>query len=115
MVNGSPKRVVVIRDIPSNFIEEAILILKGEPSGVSEKAAKEGCAKKPAQGNEFLIKEAEMIIQNYVKECKNRGLFENEKTLKPKFLKKRTFFNACINIALAAGIALLIFLLARVF
>ena len=40
MVCDDTKRVVVIRNIPSNFIEEAILVLKSKPEGSGGKNVK---------------------------------------------------------------------------
>ena len=35
MVNSGVKKIVIIKDIPSNLIEEAILILKSEPGTIT--------------------------------------------------------------------------------
>ena len=52
-MNSKPKKVIVISDVRSNYIEQAILILKPE-------------GKETIQNN-FLIKEANAIIDNYNK------------------------------------------------
>lgn len=120
MVSGNSKRIVVIRDIPSNIIEEAILVLKGEPGGIADIAVKGTAGKDRKDGkgkkrqNDLLIKEAEMIINNYIKECKNRGVHIDETIGRKRgLLKPKLPVNTLINIAMAAGIALLVFLLTR--
>jgi hypothetical protein len=86
MVSGKTKKIVVIRDIPSNFIEEAILILRGEPEAGEQKNSSKPPIVKINKENDFLVKEAQLIIDNYVKESKlqaalrrdaelNKGLF----------------------------------------
>jgi hypothetical protein len=113
-VNGNNKRIVVIKDIPSNFIEEAILILKSEPDtgdGVNKDCSSAKPGKK--KDNEFLIKEAEMLINNYVKECKSRGIFTNEPVKKRRPVKSKFSINVAINIALVCSIAFLVFVLSK--
>ncbi len=113
-VNGNNKRIVVIKDIPSNFIEEAILILKSEPD-TGEALNKDATNAKPGKkkDNEFLIKEAEMIINNYVKECKSRGIFTGEPVKKRRPVKNKFSINLAINIALVCSIAFLVFVLSK--
>lgn len=113
-MNGNNKRIVVIKDIPSNFIEEAILILKSEPD-TGEALNKDATNAKPGKkkDNEFLIKEAEMIINNYVKECKSRGIFTGEPVKKRRPIKNKFSINLAINIALVCSIAFLVFVLSK--
>jgi hypothetical protein len=115
-VNGNNKRIVVIRDIPSNFIEEAILILKSE-TDTEESSPKDNSVKAgKKKDNEFLVKEAEVIINNYIKECKSRGIYTGEPVKKQRALKNRRFsINLAINIALACSIAFLLFVLLKLF
>ncbi|MCR4436447.1 MAG: hypothetical protein QHH06_11780 [Clostridiales bacterium] len=115
MVSGSTKRVVVIRDIPSNIVEEAILILKNDSidSGKQGKSVKEAVHKSKKLNHDLLIKEAEMIVNNYIKECKAKGLSSIEPITKRGLLKSKLSVNIIINVALAGSIALLIFLLTR--
>ncbi len=112
MVAGDSKRIVVIKNISSNLIEEAILILKpGQDAAVGT------IGSKPAQNrtsirNDLLLKEAEYIINQYIKE---NGLIRNQnKHLPPKkFTRFNISINAAINIFLIAAIVLLLFIIGR--
>jgi hypothetical protein len=113
MASENTKRIVVIKDIPSNIIEEAILILKGDPKEKSEKNSKDIVGNKKKRENDFLLKEAEIIINNYIKDSS----LSVDSGAKPKTNKgsftKRFKDNAVINIALFGIIGLLIFLISR--
>lgn len=114
MVTGGNKRIVVIKDIPSNFIEEAILILKSEPesSGRVESKPAAGRAK---VDEEFLLKEAEMIISNYIRENRLQSAQNRNSRLLQMTAQKSRAVNIAINSALLGSAALLLFLLIRLF
>jgi len=116
MLNGVSKKVVVIKDVKSNFIEEAILILKGSPDNVVYQNPKDPAAKKNKEYNDFLLKEAEAIINNYLKDTNmqkevNVGKAETEKSGKSG--RSKIMAGLIINMALIGSIALLIFILTR--
>ncbi|MCX7749361.1 MAG: hypothetical protein N2645_21085 [Clostridia bacterium] len=114
MVNGNTKRIVVIKDIPSNIIEEAILILKCDPSPKNTKASPETQAKNRKKENDYLLKEAELIINDYIKQNKVQDAQKvtPKETRSPK--KRRIMTNTFINAALIGSIVLLIFLITKV-
>ena len=113
-MDGNTRRIVVIRDIPSNFIEEAILILKSESGSASDKGQESNADKNARKiDNDFLIKEAELIINNYIKECRKRGIYTDTTKRKPGILKDKFKTNLIINIALIGSIAFLIFVLTK--
>lgn len=70
MVRGIPRKIVIIRDIPSNMIEEAILILKNETDdkGVVTPQKKGAVQAGNSLPDDRLLKEAEAIINNYIRE-----------------------------------------------
>ncbi len=126
MVCGNTKRVVVIRDIHSNIIEEAILVLKCKPGdGGNANASGKGtdgiACSKPVSGNQdgkndipdYILKEAELVISSYIKE--NKQQLENceKPEKKPAFNTKKRIRGALINIVLAGSTALLVFLVTR--
>lgn len=102
MFYGKSKRVIVIRDIHSNLFEEAILVLKEEKE--QDKGNK--------SSNDFILKEAELIINNYIKD--NKGKFappkKEEPTKNSKFMK-----NLLINSALIGSVVAVVFLLIKLF
>ncbi|GAE87340.1 hypothetical protein [Acetivibrio straminisolvens] len=111
MVCDDTKRVVVIRNITSNLIEEAILILKGNPEESGRKI-KKILSKDREKMNERLLKEAEEIINNYIKRYGSQEDYTTEVKLKPYRMGFR-LPNVLINMALLGSIALLIFLVSR--
>lgn len=116
MVNGSTRRIVVIKDIPSNIIDEAILILKGEPGNTAAKGAKEISQKNVKRDNDYLMKEAELIINGYIKDGKvqQQGQEEEKLKLKKESLGRKFLTNTLINAALVGSIVLLIMLISRI-
>ena len=104
MVNGITKKVVVIRNIPSNMIEEAILILKSDPESKGNADNKNSMHMN--KSSDHLLKEAEMIIRSYVKE--NRLYIESSRQEKKRGIKEWLNINFFINIMLAGSIILLI-------
>jgi len=114
MVCGNTKRIVVIRDINSDIIEEAILILKNDP-GINNKNINGIFKKNKKIESRSLIKEAELIIDNYMKENGlNKQPVRGQGTDGRADGRKRNFIiNAAINMALLGSITLLIFLIIR--
>lgn len=114
MLSGNSKRVVVIKDIPSNMVEEAILILKGEPGAKPGQTTSTAAPKKDKKGNDdYLIKEAEMIINNYIRENSSGNARKKGMEAKTHIRTQKLWVNIAINSALFGSIALLIFLISR--
>jgi hypothetical protein len=115
MVAGDTKRVIVIKNISSNLIEEAILILKNEPGTPEYNGEDKRSKGVPNSRNDFILKEAESIINEYIKENKlaikrNR---RNQGGLGIRNLKIPV--NMLINIFLVAWIAVLLFVISKLF
>lgn len=97
MAAGDEKRIVVIKDIHSNFIEEAIFILRSEPKGQED----------------FIFKEAQAIINRYIKEngltvTGGKGRLKTKKVF-PIVISA----NCLINILLVSSFVFLMLLLAQ--
>jgi len=115
MVCYNSKRVVIIKNISSNIVEEAILVLKDkEINNSKNKKAVMLSEHSVRKANNYLIKEAEEIINNYMKESKLKDSVDLELNLKP-FSPRKKSVNTFINLALVASIALLVFLVAKIF
>jgi hypothetical protein len=113
MLSDGAKRIVVIKDIKSNMIEEAIFVLKNGPVSAWEKSNKFFSKKETKKAPDFLLKEAEGIIDNYLKENKlcfeTKTRRENRKKVPINKLK----ISAIINIALIGSLAVLVLLLIK--
>jgi len=113
MFYGKSKKVIIIKDIHSNLFEEAILVLKEDTEQGKEDRGVLTAAKKVNIKSDFILKEAETVINNYIKD--NKGNFHSPRKkelfkVNPKFMK-----NLLINSALFGSIAAVIFLLLKLF
>ena len=115
MVAGDTKRVVVIKNISSNLIEEAILILKSGPEAVREDGKGKPAQDKPNIRNDFILKEAEHIINDYINGNRLTRSKERHKGRNWSALHKKTLINVGINILLMAAIALFIYVVGNAF
>jgi len=86
MNQSSVKNMVILKNLPSNIVEEAIIILKAnkkvkklekiEKNKVTENMGNE------KKKNDYILKEAEMLVSNYIsglEEKKNAKKINNKK------------------------------------
>ena len=92
---NNTQKIVVLKDIPSNLIEEAILILKTDKDFTSK-------ADNIPSSNDILINEANFILNNYINEFNDT---------KKSTQKSKRDINRIINISLIGSFLLLVFLL----
>ena len=83
------KNIVVLKNLPSNLVEEAIIVLKAnqkikKPKFVQEKLSAED--KKISQDDEYIVKEAELIVSDYISKY-DRNSKEKETELFKKYNK----------------------------
>lgn len=100
------KNIIVLKDLPSNLIEEAFVILKPNKK-VKINSNLETGEKEKEHSEEYIIKEAEMVINSYLSNVENETKIRNraikKMEIKYKKLKTITTFLAIvfiINIAL---------------
>lgn len=114
MVAGDAKRIVVIKNIASNLIEEAILILKPGQDIPADSGSGSGKPDRNRSGirNDLLLKEAEFIINQYIRE---HGLsISRNRRLPPKrSVDLKISVNAIINFFLAAAVIFLLFVIGK--
>ncbi|MGI6776525.1 MAG: hypothetical protein ACOX7R_00405 [Acetivibrionales bacterium] len=113
MVRKDTREVVVIKNINSNIIEEAILILKSSPGKNKDTASADKQETIGKKDKDYILNEAQLIIDNYIK--------ENKLMIKPLrgsgkgvvFMNRRFSINSIINISLGLSIIGLIFILLK--
>ena len=74
MEKESMKNMVILKNLPSNIVEEAIVILKPNVKLKSLNLAennKKSKSKKQENSRKYIINEAEMIISNYLSKIEN--------------------------------------------
>lgn len=91
METSKMKNMVVLKNLPSNMIEEAIVIFKENSKIKAKDVINKTSQLSQVQGKskDIIFKEAEMLVNDYVKRVessKNRKIFD--KKINDKFLKK---------------------------
>lgn len=116
MVNGKTKRIVIIKDIHSNIIEEAIIILKNDIDTskfhLTDKGKQSQTSTNSKFESDYLMNEARLIINNYIKECKTQAEERNGFNKKNKDIKRKISSGLIINLGLTS---IILFLLMLVF
>lgn len=104
MDTSNMKNIVVLKDLPSNLVEEAIVILK-ENVNIKNIDKKKESVKVVAKGKlnskDYIIKEAESVIASYISSVeKPKQLEQTNKNLRKKYerVKKLTAFFAVIAV-----------------
>ncbi len=98
MEESNMKNIIVLKDLPSNMIEEAIVILKANVSAKNIKHTKENVkvvAKGKVNTKDYIVKEAESVVANYISSIeKPKQLEINNIKLRKKYarVKKLTAF-----------------------
>ena len=102
METSKMKNMVVLKNLPSNLVEEAIVILKSskkvkklEKIEKSNKLKQEQPIKKE---QDYILKEAEMLVSNYISDLENDKEQKTIKTIqsskKYNRLKKYAFLSS---------------------
>ena len=91
METSKMKNMVVLKNLPSNMIEEAIVIFKENSKIKAKDVINKSNQLSQVQGKsiDIIFKEAEMLLNDYVKRVEsseNRKIFD--KKINDKFLKK---------------------------
>lgn len=98
------KNMIILRDLPSNMVEEAFVVFKDNVKiHKKEKVEKNkiiGKDEKP-KSKDYMIKEAEMVVQDYISRIEKREyeLGSTNKKIKEKYkrLKALTIFLAMFS------------------
>ena len=81
METSNLKNMVVLKNLPSNIVDEAIIVLKANKKTkklqkIENKKTLENQENK--KDKEYILKEAEMIVNNYISKIENK---ENDKII----------------------------------
>ena len=69
MLNNNMKNIVVLKNLPSNLVDEAIVILKSNKNARKLERAQKNVTSnnfKAEQDSSYVIKEAESVISSYI-------------------------------------------------
>lgn len=78
METSNLKNMVVLKSLPSNIVEEAIIILKKnvkvkefEPQNNTESKNNKNIQNSEKNQKDYIVKEAEMLVSNYISKMEN--------------------------------------------
>lgn len=84
MESNIMKNIVILKNLPSNLVEEAFVVLKeNEKIQIEDLTNKESTARdinkntNEKESKEYIVKEAELLVENYLKDIEKR---KNEKS-----------------------------------
>ena len=93
MESSDMKNMVVLKNLPSNMVEEAIIIFKEtqkvKQKELIEKSNKINSCEVQYKSRDYILKEAEMLVTDYIKKIENKKTEKNRDLMsKYKKLKK---------------------------
>ena len=98
MERGNFKNTIVLKNIPSNIIEEAIIVFKENKNAwklekIENRKNAIDASLKPIK-KEYVVKEAELIVSEYIKDIRNEDRQKNimHSNVKYKRLKRYAYF-----------------------
>ena len=113
METSNMKNIVVLKNIPSNIVEEAIVILKGNKKikklELADKKNSKNVQNEELKNKEYILKEAEMLVSNYIdktQNCKKGEKLTKKDKNKIKILKR---YSIVVTVLLLISLVLNIF------
>lgn len=81
MESSDMKNMVVLRNLPSNMVEEAIIIFKEtqkvKQKELIDKFQKIKTVESKSKSKEYILKEAEALVADYIQKIENKKLENN--------------------------------------
>ncbi len=114
MEQNNLKNIIVLKDLPSNIVEEAIVILKTNKKAKKvqkiEKRKKANEQEKKPKQSDYILKEAELLVSNYITgiEEKKEAKKENSKQSEIKYRRLKNYAYIASFILLIESIYLFI-------
>ena len=114
MNTSNMKNIVILKELPSNLVEEAIIFLKENKNvkklnlvdnEINVKLEKEKYLKtnKKIESKKYIIDEAQMVISDYISKIENRNKNESYKKINKKY-KKVKKINSILTVCLLISI-----------
>lgn len=94
MQSSDMKNMVVLKNLPSNMVEEAIIIFKEtqkvKQKELIDKEQKISSTEIQPKSKEYILKEAEMLVTDYINKIENKKKLNNNNCIENKYknLKK---------------------------
>ena len=95
MESSNMKNIVVLKNLPSNMVEEAIIIFKEtqkvKQKELIDKGNKGNLSQKQLKSKDFILKEAEMLVTDYINKIENKRKLSSHKNIKDKYEKLKIY------------------------
>lgn len=104
MESSDMKNMVVLKNIPSNMVEEAIIIFKEtqkiKQKELVDKAQKVNLIQNQSKSKDYILKEAEMLVTDYINKIENKKKIVNNSDIlnKYKILQKYSIVSTVLLI-----------------
>ena len=102
MESSDMKNMVVLKNLPSNMVEEAIIIFK-ETQNVKQrelidKAKKVNSTEVQHKSKDYILKEAEMLVTDYINKIENKKIVGKKQDLINRYtnLKKYSIISTML-------------------
>lgn len=114
MNQSNLKNMVVFKNIPSNLVEEAIIILKAnarikKPERIEKNKNVEN-VKQSKKENDYILKEAEMLVNSYVSRLEKKKEEKKNKNinLSKKYIRLKNYAYVASLILIIESILLIV-------
>lgn len=87
MEESKLKNMVVLKNLPSNLVEEAIIILKSNKTVKrlekidKDKRNEASITKKDVNKKDFVVKEAELVVSSYISKVENSSKADKQRKI----------------------------------
>lgn len=86
METSDMKNMIVLKNLPSNMVEEAIIIFKEKQTVKQKELVDKGkninSFENQTKSKDYILKEAEMLVNNYINQIENKKIPINKKLQK---------------------------------
>ena len=96
MESSDMKNMVVLKNLPSNMVEEAIIIFKQsqkiKQKELIERSKQIDFTEPQNKSKEYIVKEAEMLVKDYINKIENKKITSKaDLTLKHKYKNLKNY------------------------
>lgn len=109
MEKSNMKNIVVLKNLPSNLVEEAIVILKSHKEAkqleLLDRSSKVQKNKKNGRNKDYIIKEAESVVSSYISKIEKEDI-RNKKNINLKKYNKLKKYSIFVSILLFISLIL---------
>lgn len=109
MQSSDMKNMVVLKNLPSNMVEEAIIIFKEtqkvKQKELIDKGKEIDSEEMQPKSKEYILKEAEMLVTDYINKIENKKKLSNNKNVENKYKNLKKY---CIASTVLLFISLII-------